>query len=460
MVAAMGMMVELLLASLALFIWLNVETGLISALAYNVMLIGGVSTLLFNGNPLLRYDGYYMLSDLLEIPNLGPRSTRYLGYLLQRYLLGIEIAESPVTASGEKGWFLVYGTISFCYRIIVLIGIVWFVSARFFFIGVLISLWGAISLLVLPAVRSLYNLLNNPAARNRHSRLVMVGGSSLIGIMLLLFVLPVPLWTTAQGVVWLPEQSIIRAGSDCEVVEVLAPLEQLVDKDVPLLKGVDPFLETEVEIYRAGLEELYAKYNALPLHERVKRKMLLEEIKLIKEDIHHANEKLSRLLIRSQSQGKFILKDAQNLPGQFVTKGEMLGYIVFEHRPKVRAVVSQADIGLMRKRVTGVEVRLAERPAASLKAVIERVVPAADLNLPSAALGTAGGGIIPVDPTDPDGLRALESFFQVDLSLPEQEAKDQHIGGRVYVRFEHGTMPLAIQWYRSLRQLLLRKFYV
>ncbi|MCP4878249.1 MAG: hypothetical protein GY896_22585, partial [Gammaproteobacteria bacterium] len=83
-VAAMGMMVELLLASLALFVWLNVETGLISALAYNVMLIGGVSTLLFNGNPLLRYDGYYIFADLFEIPNLGQRSTRYLGYLLQR----------------------------------------------------------------------------------------------------------------------------------------------------------------------------------------------------------------------------------------------------------------------------------------------------------------------------------------------------------------------------------------
>ena len=166
-VAAMGMMVELLLASLALFVWLNVETGLISALAYNVMLIGSVSTILFNGNPLLRYDGYYMLADLIEIPNLGQRSTRYLGYLVQRYLLGIETAESPVTAPGEKGWFLIYGPISFCYRIAVMIGLIWLVSSHFFFIGVLIALWGTVSLLILPAVRSLTRFLNSPAARNR-----------------------------------------------------------------------------------------------------------------------------------------------------------------------------------------------------------------------------------------------------------------------------------------------------
>ncbi len=113
----------------------------------------------------------------------------------------------------------------------------------------------------------------------------------------------------------------------------------------------------------------------------------------------------------------------------------------------------------MRERVTRVEVRLAEQPAQSLKAEIKRIVPAADLNLPSAALGTAGGGIVPVDPTDPDGLRALESLFQLDLTLP-QAVQNPHIGSRVYVRIEHGTMPLVMQWYRSLRQLFIRKFYV
>jgi putative peptide zinc metalloprotease protein len=104
-------------------------------------------------------------------------------------------------------------------------------------------------------------------------------------------------------------------------------------------------------------------------------------------------------------------------------------------------------------------VRLADKPEESLKADIKRIVPAADLKLPSAALGAATGGIIPVDPTDPDGLRALESFFQLDLSLAEG-VRDPNIGGRVYVRFEHGSLPLALQWYRSLLQLFLRKFYV
>lgn len=83
-VDAAGIMVELFLAALAMFVWVNVEHGIIHTIAYNVILIGSVSTLLFNGNPLLRFDGYYFLSDAIEIPNLGSRSTNFLGYLFQR----------------------------------------------------------------------------------------------------------------------------------------------------------------------------------------------------------------------------------------------------------------------------------------------------------------------------------------------------------------------------------------
>jgi len=79
LVGAAGIIVELLLSAIALFIWLNAEEGLVRAFAFNVMVIGGVSTVFFNGNPLLRFDGYYILSDLVEIPNLGDRSKRYLG---------------------------------------------------------------------------------------------------------------------------------------------------------------------------------------------------------------------------------------------------------------------------------------------------------------------------------------------------------------------------------------------
>jgi putative peptide zinc metalloprotease protein len=457
-VAAMGMAVELLLASLALFVWLNVETGLVSVIAYNIMLISGVSTLLFNGNPLLRYDGYYMLADLIEIPNLRQRSAGYLGYLLQRYLLGMDTADSPVTAPGEKAWFLIYGPVALAYRMAVLVGLVWIVSSRFFIIGVLLAIWGVFSLLILPSARSLVQFFNNPATRRRRARLVGIGGFLGLMAVLMLFIVPVPLWTSAQGVVWLPEQSAVRAGADCQVVALLSPPGQAVAKDAALIRGSDPYIDTEIQIQQAQLNELYAKYRALPMEKRVKRKIILDKIALAREDLRQTEEKREKLVVRSPQPGKFILLDDRNLIGRFIKKGELLGYIITDRRLTVRAVVKQDDIGLVREGTTGVAVRLAEQPATTLQGRIERIVPAADFNLPSAALGTAGGGDIPVDPKDPKSLRALSTVFQVDISLPET-IENPHIGGRVYVRLEHGRMPLIRQAYRHLRQLLLRKFY-
>jgi putative peptide zinc metalloprotease protein len=93
-VAAAGMMVELFLAGLALFVWLLVEPGLVRDAAWNVMLIGSVSTLLFNGNPLLRFDGYYVLADALDIPNLGQRSNRWLAWWVEHHLFDLRETES------------------------------------------------------------------------------------------------------------------------------------------------------------------------------------------------------------------------------------------------------------------------------------------------------------------------------------------------------------------------------
>ncbi len=458
-VAGMGVATELLLASVALLVWLNVEPGLISAIAFNVLLIGGVSTLLVNGNPLLHYDGYYILSDLLEIPNLGGRSRRYLGYLAKRCLLGIDTADSPVTGPGEQGWFLVYGPLAFCYRIAVLAGLAVLVSGRFFGVGILIALWGAVSVVIVPSIRGISQFLNSPEALGRRSRMVGLGCALAISAGLLLFVLPVPLSTSSQGVIWLPDQSMIRSGAGCEVVQLLVPAEQIVDKGTPLIQGVDPFLEARIEVYRARLAELHAVYRAQPLYERQKREMILDDIAAARADLQNAQEKQDLLLIRSPARGRLVLMDARHLPGRFVKKGELLGYILSDHRPLVRTVVRQAEIGLVRRRTTGVAVRLADRPGTTLRAAIDRFVPAGQLQLPSPVVGTAGGGEIPVDPSDPEGLRSLDSVFQVDLRLPRAD-RNPHIGIRAYVRFEHGTMPLAVQWYRRLRQLLLRRFYV
>ncbi len=176
LVAGAGILVEMLFASLALFVWLAVEDGFLKTCAYNAMLIGGVSTLLFNGNPLLRFDGYYVLQDVLEIPNLGTRATRHIAYLAKRYLLRVPQAESPANSRWESRWMTFYGIASFIYRIFIMTAIVLFVASQYFVIGVLLAIWAVILMLGLPIYRQLNFLLRSPNLRGRRSQAVAGSG--------------------------------------------------------------------------------------------------------------------------------------------------------------------------------------------------------------------------------------------------------------------------------------------
>ena len=150
LVGAAGILVELFLAALAVVVWVNAGPGTVRAIAYNMMIIGGVSTLLMNGNPLIRYDAYYILSDFLEIPNLAARSSEYLGYFVKRRLLCISEVESTARTAGEACWLAFYGVASFVYRIFIMTAITLFIAGKFFVAGILIALWTLFSFIVLP----------------------------------------------------------------------------------------------------------------------------------------------------------------------------------------------------------------------------------------------------------------------------------------------------------------------
>ncbi|MBD8909660.1 M50 family metallopeptidase, partial [Methylorubrum zatmanii] len=198
-VAAAGIFVELFLAALAAIVWALAEPGLVRAAAFNVMVIGSVSTLLFNGNPLLRFDGYYIFADLIEIPNLGSRANRYFFYLIERYLLKIEGATSPVTAPGERPWLLLYAVSSFIYRTTVSIAIASFIATQYFVFGVLLALLALAGTVVSPLVRGLKFILTDPKLNRHRGRAVFLTSAAAGAAFAMLFVVPLPYTTMAQG---------------------------------------------------------------------------------------------------------------------------------------------------------------------------------------------------------------------------------------------------------------------
>jgi putative peptide zinc metalloprotease protein len=458
-VGAAGMLVELFLAALALFVWLNVEPGTVRLIAYNVMFIAGISTVLFNGNPLLRYDGYYILADALEIPNLRARAQAYVTYLCERYLFGRRDAESEAATPAERAWFIGFTLASCVYRLFVYAAISLFVASKFFFIGVVLALGGLAAIVVTPIGKLLNYLSRNPRLRRVRLRAGVVTASLVALLVGVTCLLPVPLRSRAEGVIWVPERALVRAGTEGFVEHLMVLPGTAVQRGEALILCRDPALEARLKVLEARLQEVQMRYTMQWIEDRSKGDLIKEEMLLLEEQLARARERAAELTIRSRTAGTFVVPQPQDLPGQFVKQGTQMGYVLDFSTLTARVVVSQDTIDLVRQRTRGVDVRLAERRAVSLPAVLRREVPGATDQLPSMALGSQGGGEVAIDPSDKQAMKAIQKLFQFDLELPAS-AGIINVGGRVYVRFDHGWEPLVYRWYRQIRRLFLARFYV
>jgi putative peptide zinc metalloprotease protein len=458
-VGGAGILVEIVLASLALIVWVNAEAGLVRAFAFNVMLIGGVSTLIFNGNPLLKFDGYYVLSDILEIPNLASRANNYIGYLAQRYAFRIRSATSPVTAPGEAGWMFFYGIAAFLYRLTITAAIVAFVSQQFFVVGTLIAIWAVILMLGVPVAKGLWFLFTSPALRHSRGRAFGVLSGAAATLAAALFIVPLPHSTLAEGIVWLPGNGIVNVGADGVVAEILAEPDSEVAPGTPLVRLEDPLLSARVELLEIRMRELQLRLDRQDIADAANSLIVKEELRLAEADLALARDRQKALTVRAQAEGTFILPGATDLVGRFLQRGDTVGYVARFDRPLIRVVVPEDEADLVRSRTREVSVRLAGDMADTVPASVIREVPALSDSLPSAALSTEGGGSIALDPTDPRQRRVLANLLHLDLRFGENRTIPR-IGSRVHVRFSHGADPLAGRLYRSIRQVFLRVFQI
>ncbi|WP_448329671.1 peptidase M50 [Sulfitobacter sp. M13] len=460
LVGGIGIMIELLLASVALFVWLNAESGAVTAVAFNVMLIGGVSTLLFNGNPLLRFDGYYVLADWIEIPNLSGRSTNYLNYLIQRYIYGMREADKVTSLWSERVWFVFYGIAAFIYRMFIMFAIIAYIAGRFFIIGVLLAIWAATTQLLLPIGKGIKFLSGSPKLRTNRPRALITTFATIALILGALFLVPFPSYSIVDGVIWPSQQAQVRAGTNGFVTKVATTTDQKVRSGDLMMQLDDPFMRARLELIDTQLAGLEIQRSALIRTDRVQSALIAEEIDVVQNDRARLVEELEALDIRAPRVGTAVLPNASDLEGSFVAKGNVIGYVVAQRDTQtVRTVVSQNQIDLVRNDTQSVSVMPVEWGAEPIKAIILREVPGATQQLPTPALGTAGGGNVPVDPSDPNGVQTLGRFFEFEI-LMVQPSADILLGRRVRVRFDHGTSPLGFQAYRSLRQLFLRLYNV
>ncbi len=154
-IGAGGIYVELVMASIATFVWWFSEPGMLNHLALRVMFICSVSTVLFNGNPLLRFDGYYILSDILEIPNLRQKANKILQTKMAELCLGLEMPDDPFLPQTNQAMFGLYTVAAVAYRWFIFFSILFFLNQVFEpyglkVIGQVLAVMGLYGLIVQP----------------------------------------------------------------------------------------------------------------------------------------------------------------------------------------------------------------------------------------------------------------------------------------------------------------------
>jgi putative peptide zinc metalloprotease protein len=457
-VGAAGIMVELFLAGLAAIVWTSVEPGALRSVAFNTMVIGGVSTLLMNGNPLIRYDAYYILSDFLEIPNLGARSSEYLGYLFKRRILGIREAVSTAAGPGEAAILAIYGIASFAYRLSIMAAITLAIAGRFFVVGILLAAWTVVGFVGIPLWRALRTMSSDSLMRRYRVRTVAAVAVAASLAFYVVGMVRIPSFTVVEGVTWVPEESQINATADGIVTEVIAASDSDVRKGDPLIRFESPKLDKEVRVLEGAVKEAEARYQVSLVSDRAAMNNLRDDLAKARLELTRARERLGGLLARSPAEGRLLLISPKDLPGRFVHKGDGLGYVVDFPKAVLRIVVDQDDVERIRHASTKVEARLAGNMERVLPATVVREVPAASNDLPSAALGVGGGGSIAVSPDSGGGRKpkTIRKYFGFEVRL--EGTPVARIGERAFLRFTHPPETLGERWHRGLRRLFLRKF--
>jgi putative peptide zinc metalloprotease protein len=461
LVSAAGIMAELFLAAIALFVWLGVEPGSVKDTAFNIALIASVSTVLFNGNPLLRFDGYYMLQDYIEIPNLATRSSRYYLYLIQRYLFGLETAASPQTAEREHLWFIFYGPAALIYRLMVMLAIGIFLIQEYLVIGIALAGWAVATQLLMPIVKGVNYVFRGPQLEQSRARATGVSLAVVTVLVVVLGFVPVSLTTRSDGVVWVPDQARVFAETEGFIEHLAVSTGDEVEPGDVLVEMRNPALLARLAVLEARHREVLARRWSEQFNEKVKAQISRAELQTIESELELVRERAASLVVKSRESGTVVLLAESGLDGIYLRQGQLLGYVSKKDRLIVRSVVTQSDIGLLRRNVENVEVRLAENLSERIEAKIVRETPAASLELPSAALGTFGGGEIAVDSLSDDSntRKATKKLFQVDLELSKGVVVSG-LGERAYILFHHGSEPIARQWLRKARQLILSQLAV
>jgi putative peptide zinc metalloprotease protein len=325
-VSAAGILVELFASAILIGVWFFVAEGFFKQLLTNLILIASVSTLFFNGNPLMRYDGYYILSDAIDMPDLRQRSRRFVLSLLEGLLSG-----RPIRPGGSSGQSLLlgfYGLASSIYMVVVFFSIWKFLSTALAPYGlkwvgdILIAAWGLTGL-VIPTISAFREVLKKVIQQGSRSRrrafFILIGFLILVA---LLFIIPLPYEIRHECVLQPAGSSMIRAMEEGFVQEISVregdavyagqKLARLENRSIALEFATATALEQKAQTFlRAAMAEgKTAELAALQNDLQVAQSRLAE-----------AARKLENLILKSDIDGHVASRKLEAFQGRLLQRG-------------------------------------------------------------------------------------------------------------------------------------------
>lgn len=434
-VSAAGMYAELFISFIALILWTRTD-GLIANVAFNVFLMSSVTTVLFNANPLMRFDGYFLLSDLLAIPNLYTKGTKWFGDRLQHLLLGTP-KTTNLCSSKELTAVAIYGSLAFFWKISISISLIIGAGVLFHGAGLMLSAFGVALWFGLPIFKQLKLLFGPEAKLTPSGPRMAVSAVALAATVTGMFgVLKAPATKSSPAIVQFAEETILRAQASGFIREVLVQDGEAVRAGDRLIVLDNPTLVNEVvELERLANEALIQSRIYQQQHEIALSQTELKKHQELTEQLNEKRAEAAGLQVTAPFDGFVFKRQLGNRVGSFAKRGDELLTVAQQRTKEVVVSIDQRDLESIQGN-EGEDLRVALPGLTVFRSKLLRVNPRASLQPTHPSLCAHAGGVLPVRPAqtsdEQDGPRfeLLAPRFNVVLELDEESSERVQSGQR------------------------------
>ncbi len=424
-----GMFFESLIFIPGVFVWAFSSSPMLASCAYQLVIMASLVTLLFNANPLMKFDGYFIMSELIGIQNLRPRADAQIKGMLTSTLLNVSRPPSRDSLF-TKFMLVAYGISATIYKFFLIISIAVVVAMKFPMVGLALAAFHVISSVGFGVYKMAGYLLASKETEPVRGRARLLAAVVLIGLPVAACVVPFPFGVVIQGLVGAEVEHYINVDSPGEFQSPLVDAGQQVTAETPLATLKNDRLHEDLRIAQASLQEAILRWEIMQEIDRAEAGRHRATITELKQQVEETARQVKSLTVAAPDQGKVVRLLSNTDKGRFLSEGTPLAVVV-NGKPLLRTWVNEDQLGSI-ERAAGTEVtfRVPGRSTTTYTGRIVSVEPAAEDVFGQLALTYIAGGEILIDPTTN---RPLEPVFQIDIEPTQDVLKLTEHGARIHL---------------------------